>query len=153
MKSFYYCIMTELSSTTYHYESNYLVLIQWPCHKFVTLIGYPWSLWDNIYSSNMIIFYLMVTITSFFMKSQSLSNSDQVIHHKDGRPMATLTFHQPCFGLWIPLLWMAHTTEVEYPTHQLSVPYLFEFRLLLTLKCTSHAYIVRIHLGFRYVTL
>ncbi|KHG13437.1 hypothetical protein F383_18661 [Gossypium arboreum] len=28
------------------------------------------------------------------------------------------------------------------PKHQLSVPYKFELRFLLTSKCTSHAYIV-----------
>ncbi|KHG28793.1 Putative membrane insertion efficiency factor [Gossypium arboreum] len=30
------------------------------------------------------------------MKIQSLSNSDQVIQHKDRRPVAKFTFHQPC---------------------------------------------------------
>ncbi|KHG22314.1 hypothetical protein F383_26782 [Gossypium arboreum] len=33
--------------------------------------------------------------------------------------------------------------KVIYLTHQLSVPYLFELRLLLISKYTSHAYIVR----------
>ncbi|KHG20818.1 hypothetical protein F383_27763 [Gossypium arboreum] len=31
-----------------------------------------------------------------------------------------------------------HTTEVVHPTHQLSVPYLLELRILLTSKCTIH---------------
>ncbi|KAK8285205.1 hypothetical protein V6Z12_D08G208800 [Gossypium hirsutum] len=44
----------------------------------------------------MILFYLMVIIISSFMKSQLLSNSNQVIHHQDKRLMATFTFHQPC---------------------------------------------------------
>ncbi|KHF98056.1 hypothetical protein F383_37285 [Gossypium arboreum] len=35
-----------------------------------------------------------------------------------------------------------HTKEFVYPTHQLSVPYLFELRFLLTSKYTSHTYIV-----------
>ncbi|MFQ6631402.1 hypothetical protein Gotur_009736 [Gossypium turneri] len=37
---------------------------------------------------------------------------------------------------------MLHSAEVVHPTHQLSVPYLFKLRLLLTSKCTSHTYIV-----------
>ncbi|KHG20774.1 hypothetical protein F383_28423 [Gossypium arboreum] len=37
---------------------------------------------------------------------------------------------------------MIHTTKVVYQMHQLSVPYLFELRLLLTSKYTSHTYIV-----------
>ncbi|KHG09655.1 Adenosine 3'-phospho 5'-phosphosulfate transporter 2 [Gossypium arboreum] len=37
---------------------------------------------------------------------------------------------------------MLHTAEVVYITHQLSVPYLFELRLLLRSKYTSHAYTV-----------
>ncbi|KHF99168.1 hypothetical protein F383_18267 [Gossypium arboreum] len=38
---------------------------------------------------------------------------------------------------------MLHTAKLVYPMHQLSVPYLFEFRLLLTSKHTSHTYIFR----------
>ncbi|KHF97445.1 hypothetical protein F383_36831 [Gossypium arboreum] len=37
---------------------------------------------------------------------------------------------------------MLHTTEFVYSVHQLLVPYLFELRLLLTSKYTSHAYII-----------
>ncbi|KHG24261.1 hypothetical protein F383_03110 [Gossypium arboreum] len=40
-----------------------------------------------------------------------------------------------------------HIAEAVYPTHQLSVPYLFELKLLLTSKYTNHAYIV--HHPFR----
>ncbi|KHG08158.1 hypothetical protein F383_35228 [Gossypium arboreum] len=35
-----------------------------------------------------------------------------------------------------------HTTEVVHSTHQLSIPYLFELRLLLTSKYASQSYIV-----------
>ncbi|KHG00961.1 hypothetical protein F383_23723 [Gossypium arboreum] len=35
------------------------------------------------------------------------------------------------------------TAKVVQPTHQFLVSYLFEHRILLTLKYTSHAYIVR----------
>ncbi|KHG28257.1 hypothetical protein F383_35156 [Gossypium arboreum] len=35
-----------------------------------------------------------------------------------------------------------YTVEIIYPTHQLSVPYLFELMLLLTSKYMSYAYIV-----------
>ncbi|KHG15979.1 hypothetical protein F383_20725 [Gossypium arboreum] len=34
-----------------------------------------------------------------------------------------------------------HTAEVVYPTHQLSVPYLFKLKLLFTSKCTSYTHI------------
>ncbi|KHG24656.1 Dephospho-CoA kinase domain-containing [Gossypium arboreum] len=37
---------------------------------------------------------------------------------------------------------MLHTAEVVYRMHQLSVPYLFEVKLLLTSKYMSHIYIV-----------
>ncbi|KHG04156.1 hypothetical protein F383_28903 [Gossypium arboreum] len=46
---------------------------------------------------------------------------------------------------------MLHAAEVVYPMHQLSIPYLFELRILLTSKYTNHTYIV--HSGLRYFTL
>ncbi|KHG23569.1 hypothetical protein F383_09145 [Gossypium arboreum] len=36
-----------------------------------------------------------------------------------------------------------HTTKVVHQMHQLSVPNIFELRLLLTSKCTRHTYIAR----------
>ncbi|KHG11291.1 hypothetical protein F383_13007 [Gossypium arboreum] len=36
-----------------------------------------------------------------------------------------------------------HNVEVVHPTHQISIPFLFELMLFLTSKCMSHAYIVR----------
>ncbi|KHG22943.1 hypothetical protein F383_04619 [Gossypium arboreum] len=37
---------------------------------------------------------------------------------------------------------MLHTVEVVYPTHQLSIPYLFELMFLFTSNYMSHTYIV-----------
>ncbi|KHG27726.1 hypothetical protein F383_34167 [Gossypium arboreum] len=38
---------------------------------------------------------------------------------------------------------MLCTAKFIHPMHHLSVPYLFELRLLLASKCISHTYIVR----------